>query len=480
MATLLTPDICVIGAGSGGLSVAAAAAALGVSVALVEQGRMGGECLNTGGVPSKALLAAAKRFSKLAALPAYGVSVKGADIDFKDVRAHMKGVIAALAPNNSRERFGGLGVKVITGMARFTDRTTIAVGDDTTIKAKRFVIATGSSPAFPLMPGLDTVPYLTNETIFDLEALPAHLIVIGGGSVGLELAQAFRRFGAEVTVIEAFRPLDGEDSECVDTVLAALAQDGVAVRSGASVRQVAKSVSAEPASAIQVTFETASGMATVAGSHLLLAIGRRPNIDSLDLKAAGVKFNANGITVDRRLRTSNKQVFAIGDVVGGPRLTHAATYHASIVIRNEFLGAPAKLDHDTVPRVTFTDPEIVRVGITEEDARKRKLKFRILRSAYFDNDRAQIERDTRGHIKVLIDPNGGLLGVTIVGENAGELITPWTLAITNRLNIRNIAELVLPYPTLAEVGKRAAISYFTPSLTRPLLRRIMDTLRWFG
>jgi pyruvate/2-oxoglutarate dehydrogenase complex dihydrolipoamide dehydrogenase (E3) component len=481
MANALTPDICVIGAGAGGLSMAAAAAAFGVPVVLVEQAKMGGECLNTGCVPSKALLAAAKRFSKLNALPNYGIAIDDARIDFTKVRTHMQDVIAAIAPNDSRERFTGLGVRVLAGSARFTARDTVVVGDEVTIKARRFVIATGSSPAFPLMPGLDTVAYLTNETIFDVEHLPTHLIVIGAGPVGIELAQAFRRFGAAVTVIESRRPLGGEDAECVDTVLASLAADGVVVRSGATVRQVAKNSAApNDVSRVQVTVETSSGTEMIEGSHLLVAVGRRPNIDSLDLKAAGVKYNANGVIVDRRLRTSNRRIFAVGDVTGGPRYTHTASYHAGIVVRNALFRWPAKVNHGTIPRVTFTEPELAHVGMTEDDARKGKRKFRVLRWAYYDNDRAQCERDTRGHIKILTDRRGGLLGVTIVGENAGEIITTWTLAITNGLNIRSMAEIVVPYPTIAEIGKRAAMTYFTPSLTRPLLRRIIGLSRWLG
>jgi pyruvate/2-oxoglutarate dehydrogenase complex dihydrolipoamide dehydrogenase (E3) component len=481
MANVLTPDLCVIGAGAGGRTVAAGAAALGRTVALVEQGKMGGESLNNGCVPSKALLAAARRFSRLSTLARYGISTEGAAIDFHKVRMHMKEVVAAIEPNDSRERFSGLGVQVIAGTARFTDRETVAVGDDTAIKARRFVIATGSSPAYPLMPGLDTVGYLTNETIFDVEPMPTHLIVVGGGPVGIELAQAFRRCGAAVTVLEARRPLGDDDPECVDTVLAALAQDGVVVRSGATVRQVAKNPAAQDSGAqVQVTFETEAGTETVSGSHILLAVGRRPNVDSLDLKAAGVKYDANGIIVDRKLQTSNKRIFAVGDVAGGPRFTHAASYHADIVIRNALLHLRAKVDPKIIPRVTFTDPELAHVGMTEDDARKARRKFRVLRSTYFDNDRAQCERDTRGHIKALTDNRGTILGVTIVGENAGELIATWTLAIANDLNIRSMAELVAPYPTNGEIGKRAAMTYFSPSLARPMVRRIVSFLRRFG
>jgi pyruvate/2-oxoglutarate dehydrogenase complex dihydrolipoamide dehydrogenase (E3) component len=475
-AKLLTPDICVIGAGAGGLSVAAAAAAFGVPVVLIEQSKMGGECLNYGCVPSKALLAAARRFADLKTLPAFGISVADAAVDFAKVRAHIRDVIAAIAPNDSAERFTGLGVQVIAGTAQFIDRRTIAVGDDITIKARRVVIATGSSPATPLMQGLDTVEFLTNETIFDLAECPQHLIVIGGGPVGLELAQAFRRFGAAVTVIEARTPLGNDDPECVDVVLAALGRDGIAIHPGVNVKNVSKT-----ADGIEVAFESPAGPKTVSGSHLLVAAGRQPNIGALNLEAAGIRVDANGIIVDRRLRTRNKKVYAIGDVAGVPRLTHAANYHAGLVVRNALFRLRPKVNYSEVPQVTFTDPEIAHIGLTEADARKKRFrKMRVLRWSYHDNDRAQAERETHGHIKVVTDKRGRILGTTIVGPQAGELISLWTLAIAQNLNIRSMASLVAPYPTLSEISKRAAISYFGPSLMSPLLRRIIVWLRRWG
>ncbi len=473
-ATTLTPDICIIGAGAAGLSVAAAASAFGVPVVLIEQGKMGGECLNHGCVPSKSLLAAARRFAQLKALAKFGIHIDGAKIDYAKVRAHMQGVIAAIAPNDSAQRLRGLGVQVIAGTARFTDADTVVVGG-TTIKAARYVIATGSSPANPLIAGLDSVPVLTNENIFDLNACPEHLLVIGGGPIGVELAQAYRRFGASVTIVETHRVLGGDDPECVDVVLAELERDGIAIHANTGVRQVSRE-----GAKIRLTLETSAGEKTVEGSHLLVAAGRRPNIDSLDLTAAGIKFNANGVTVNKQLKTTNKKVYAIGDAAGGPRFTHVASYHANLVIRNALFRLPTKVDLSAIPHVTFSDPELAHVGLTEADAIKNKTRVRILRWAYHDNDRAQAERDTRGHIKVITDKGGKVLGATIVGENAGELIATWTLAVSQRLNIKAIAELVVPYPTLAEVGKRAAITYFTPGLRSPLLQRIVAFLRRRG
>ena len=456
-ASPLTPDICIIGAGAAGLSVATAAAAFGVPVVLIEPGKMGGQHLTTGCLPSKALLAASRRFA-----------------DYAKAGAHMQSVIAAVAPNDSAQRLRGLGVQVIVGTARFTDADTVTVGD-TTIKAARYVIATGSSPANPLIPGLDGVAVFNTENIFDLETCPEHLLVIGASATGVELAQAYRRFGAAVTLVEAHSMLGDEDPECVDVVLAALQRDGIALHANTAVRQVAKA-----GATVRLTLETPDGEKTVEGSHLLIAAGRRPNIDSLNLAAANITFNAGGVIVNRQLRTSNKKVYAIGDAAGGPHFTHAASYHAHLVVKNALFKLPTRVDLSVVPRVTFSDPELAHVGLSEAEAAKNKTIVRILRASFHDNDRAQAEGETQGHIKVLTDKSGRVLGATIVGKNASELIATWTLAVAQRLNIKAMAELVVPYPTLAEVGKRAAITYFTPGLKSPLLQRILTFLRRRG
>src|SRR5215470_11452981 len=473
MAERLQPDICVIGAGSGGLSVAAAAAAFGVSVVLVEKDKMGGECLNTGCVPSKSLIAAAKHARAVAQARAFGISAGPADIDFAKVHRHVHDVIAAIAPNDSKERFNGLGVRVIAGAARFKDRSTVTVGDEVEIAARRFVIATGSSPSLPPIAGLEAVPYLTNETVFDLTTRPQHLIVIGAGAIGLELAQAFRRLGSAVTVLEAAEPLAREDKECAAIVLDALGREGVAIRSHLAVARVA-------AAGGKVRAVLGDGGAAIEGSHLLIATGRKANTEGLALDAAGIVCDRNGIVVDKGLKTSNRRVYAIGDVAGRGQFTHLANYHAGLVIRNALFRLPAKLNADLVPRVTFTDPELAHVGLTESDARERGIVIRVLRWPYHENDRAQTERETVGHIKVVTDGRGNIRGATIVGAGAGELITTWTLAIDRGLPIRALAGIIVPYPTLAEIGKRAAITYFTASLTNVWVRRIIALLRRFG
>jgi pyruvate/2-oxoglutarate dehydrogenase complex dihydrolipoamide dehydrogenase (E3) component len=474
VAEVLNPDICVIGAGSGGLSVAAAAAAFGVSVVLIEKGKMGGDCLNYGCVPSKALLAAAKRAAAPRHASPFGLTHARADVDFAKVHAHVHAVIAAIAPNDSRERFTGLGVQVLEGAARFTDSKTVAVGDKFEIKARRFVIATGSSAAIPPIPGLAETPYLTNETIFDLKQCPEHLIIIGAGAVGLELAQAHRRLGAKVTVLEAAVPLAADDPECTAIVLEHLARDGIVIRTGLKVTRVEHSDGR-----IQAVVETSQGEERIEGSNLLIAAGRRPNLGGLELEKAGIKYGPAGIAVDRGLKTSNRKVYAIGDVAGG-HFTHAANEHAGIVVRSALFRLPAKVNNELIPRATFTDPELAHVGLTEAQARGRHKDIRVLRWPYHDNDRAQAERETQGHIKVITAKNGRILGATIVGAHAGELVTTWTLALSRGLNIRAMTGIVVPYPTLSEIGKRAAMSYFSPSLNNPRLRRLIAFLRRFG
>jgi pyruvate/2-oxoglutarate dehydrogenase complex dihydrolipoamide dehydrogenase (E3) component len=475
MAEILTPDLCVIGGGSGGLSVAAAAAAFGVSCVLIERHKMGGDCLNTGCVPSKALLAAARRAALARSAPAFGVTAR-AEVDFAKVHEHVQRVIAAIAPTDSVERFTGLGVRVIQGHAKFRDRRCVTVGGDFEIRARRFVIATGSTPAVPPIPGIDGGPYLTNDTIFTLAERPRHLIVIGAGSIGLEMAQAFRRLGSDVTVLEAAQPLAKDDPECAAIVLTQLERDGVTIHCATQVTRLDHS-----AGSVRVTFKMADEEQTVEGSHLLVAAGRKPTTDGLDLEAAGIAFGPAGIAVNRKLKTKNGRVYAIGDCAAGQlRFTHAANYHAGLVIRNALFRLRVRADNDVIPWVTYTDPELAQAGLTEAEARKRNMTIRILRWPYHDNDRAQTERETCGHIKLIVGKKGQILGATIVGAQAGELIALWVLALAQKLNIRALTGIVLPYPTLSEIGKRAAIDFFSPSLTRSWVRRIISWLRIFG
>ena len=472
--TLRTPDLCVIGAGSGGLSVAAAAAALGVSVVLIEKHKMGGDCLNTGCVPSKALIAAARRAHEMRTSAAFGVTAKDVTVDFSAVQAHIQSVIAAIAPNDSVERFTALGVEVIQAAGRFIDRQTVDAGD-VLVRARRFVIATGSSPAIPAIPGLDSVPYFTNESIFNISEPVGHLIVIGGGPVGLELAQAHRRLGAKVTVLESATALAKDDPELSAVAIHALRAEGVDIREGSKVA----SVNGGPGM-VSVRADSGAGVASLNGTHLLIAAGRKPNIDGLGLEAAGITSDARGIKVSDGLVTSNRRVFAIGDVTGGLQFTHVANAHAGIVIRRALFRLPAKVQLGQVPWVTFTDPEVAQVGLPEADARARGGKIVVYRWPFHENDRAQAERTPHGLVKVVCAPNGRILGAGIAGAHAGELIQIWSLAIAQGLKIDAMTAWIAPYPTLGEVSKRAAFISLAAKARQPRVRNLLSFLRKFG
>ena len=475
MAEILKPDICVIGAGSGGLSVAAAAAAFGVSCVLIEKGRMGGDCLNYGCVPSKALIAAGKRAEGMRKAGLFGISAVEPQINFGRVNDHVQGVIAAIAPNDSEERFTALGVKVIRAPGSFKDKNSVVAGDYE-VRARRFVIAAGSSPMVPSIPGLDQVPYLTNETIFDVRRRPGHLVVVGGGPIGMELAQAHRRLGCQVTVLEMFAPLGKDEPEAAAIVLAELRREGVDIRAGVKV----VGVSGREGS-IKIIVEAPDGAREeLSGTHLLVAAGRRPNLEGLDLDKAGIAHSRAGITVDRGLRTSNRRVYAIGDIAGGLQFTHVANYHAGLVIRSALFRLSVKENRQVIPWVTFTDPELAHVGLAEAEAKEAHKTIRILRWPYGENDRAHAERATTGFIKIVTTKRGRILGATIVGQNAGEIIQLWALALSQGLKIKAMTGFVSPYPTYSEISKRAAIGFYTPGLTNPWLRRIIAFLRLFG
>jgi pyruvate/2-oxoglutarate dehydrogenase complex dihydrolipoamide dehydrogenase (E3) component len=475
MSTRLTADLCVIGAGSGGLSVAAVAAQLGASTVLVERGLMGGDCLNYGCVPSKALLAAAKRVKAVREAAVFGLAVPEPRVDFAAVMAHVRGVVATLAPQDSEERFTGLGVRVIRASARFTGPAEVTAGD-AVIRARRIVIATGSAPIMPNIPGLAEIPFLTNETVFANDALPLHLIVIGGGPVGLELAQAHRLLGAQVTVIEADAALGKDDPELAALLIERLGADGIAIIEHARATRVART-----GTGLAVTIADAAGERRVEGSHLLIAAGRRANLADLDLAAAGIATQRSGaLVLDRRLRTTNRRVYAVGDAAGGPQFTHVAAAHAAIVIRNALFRLPAALDLRALPWVTYTAPELAQVGLTEAQARAAHgAGIAILRWPFFENDRAQAERDTGGLVKI-VARKGRVLGASILGPEAGELIQTLGLAVAAGVKLKTIAQLIAPYPTRGEAVKRAAASFYAPSLFSPRTRRLVRFLARFG
>ena len=439
----LKADLLVIGAGSGGLSVAAGAVQMGASVILLEGHRMGGDCLNFGCVPSKALIASGKAAHAQAHAHIYGVADVTPQVDYAAAKDHVADVIAQIEPVDSQERFEGLGVRVIRDYGTFVSPTEVRAGDHL-ITARRIVIATGSSPLVPPIPGLDTVPYETNETIFELREKPGHLLIIGGGPIGMEMAQAHRRLRAEGIGI---------------------AEDALA----AEVRGAA--------GAIEV--ETRDGR-VFRGTHLLMAVGRKPNTDRLGLEAAGIDTTKRGIRVDASMRTTNRRVYAIGDVAGGLQFTHMAGYHAGLIIRSALLALPARERTDHIPWVTYTDPELAHVGLTEAQARaEHGGNLKVIRFPYNHNDRAIAERKTAGLIKVMV-VRGRPVGASIVGAQAGEMISLWAFVIANKLKMKHVAAMVVPYPTLSEINKRAAGAYFSPKLfDSAMVKRIVGFVqRW--
>jgi pyruvate/2-oxoglutarate dehydrogenase complex dihydrolipoamide dehydrogenase (E3) component len=448
-------DVLVIGAGSGGLSVAAGASQMGADVVLLEGHLMGGDCLNFGCVPSKALIATGKAAYGQQNGAQYGVADAMGKVDYAAAKDHVADVIAQIAPVDSQERFEGFGINVIREFGRFISETEVQAGD-TVITARRIVIATGSSPLVPPIPGLDSVPYETNETLFDLREKPEHLLIVGGGPIGMEMAQAHIRMGSKVTVIEGAKALGKDDPELAEVVLNSLRDEGVAIEEEALASEV-RGV----AGAIEI--EAKDGR-IFKGSHLLMAVGRKSNTDTLDLEKAGIKTTRAGIEVDAGLRTSNRKVYAIGDVAGGLQFTHVAGYHAGVIIRSMLFGLPSKAKTSHIPWATYTDPELSQVGLTEAQAReKHESALEVVRFHYSHNDRAIAERKTKGFIKVMV-VKGRPVGTSIVGYQAGELINLWALALANNMKMSQIAAMVAPYPTIGEINKRAAGAYFSPRL----------------
>ena len=457
VADKIRADLCVIGAGAAGLSVTAGATRLGASVILIEQARMGGECLYTGCIPSKSLLIAAARGDGLAA--AYD---------------HVRRVIQTIEPQDSAERYRALGAYVLRGKARFVAPRFLEAGE-TSVTARRFVIATGSEPVVPAIPGLDSVPYLTNETLFDTAPEPDHLIVLGGGPVGVEMAQAYRRLGARVTVVEATRLLGRDDPELARVVRARLIEEGVEIIEAAAVSAVEAA-----GDGIALTCGAGAARRRLGGSHLLVAAGRRPNVADLGLETAGIDLRDGALVVDAGLRTTNRRIYAIGDVVGPHRFTHMANYQARMVLKNALFRLPARVRYDAVPWVTYTDPELAHVGLDEAAARAACRGLRVLRFPFSENDRAIAENATEGLVKVVTTPRGRVLGASIVGAHAGELILPWALAVRQRLKIGTLAQAIVPYPTLSEASARAAGSFYSPTLFGDRTRLLVRLLARLG
>jgi pyruvate/2-oxoglutarate dehydrogenase complex dihydrolipoamide dehydrogenase (E3) component len=468
----LKVDLAIIGAGSGGLSAAAGAAMLGLSVVLYEKAEMGGDCLNYGCVPSKALLSAAKAAHEASAATKYGVHVGDVKVDWQAVKAHVQGAIDTIAPVDSQERFEDLGCTVFREHARFEDKDTI-VSETSRVKARRIIIATGSSAFIPPIEGLSSVPYLTNETMFQLPELPEHLVILGGGPIGMEMAQAFNRLGAKVTVIEMGRALGRSDEAHAKIALDTVRSEGVAIREG----EKAVRISSEGGQ-IHVHTESDAGTAVIEGSHLLVAVGRRAALDNLDLEKGGVESDRRGIIVGDNLRSSsNKRVWALGDVAGREQFTHVTGWHAAVFTRRALFKQGTKADSLPIPAVTYTAPEVAQLGLTEAEAfEKHGDQVSTSNFPFHENDRAIAEGKTLGECKLIIR-KGKLLGASIVGEGAGDILQLASVAMSNDLKVQDLTNFISPYPTRAEVVKRAASAHFTDVVFGSKMKMLVGLLQ---
>lgn len=469
-------DICVIGAGSGGLVLAAGASQMGASVVLIEEDKMGGDCLNYGCVPSKSLISASHVAHAMREASRFGISSVEPEVDMGLVARHIQEVIDKIAPNDSVERFTGLGVDVIRGRGKLIGRKEVAVGEDV-IKSKYIVIATGSRAFVPPVQGLEGVDYFTNENIFENKERVEHLLVMGGGPIGLEMAQSYLRLGFRVSVLDALTIMSKDDAEAVNVVRSRLLKEGLNLYEGAKVISVSKQ-KGRVKKGIELEFEIDGEKQKLEGSHLLVAVGRRANIVGLGLEEVGVETEFGRIKVDERLRTNFKNIYAIGDAAGPYQFTHMAGYQAGIVIRNILFKLPAKVDYRAVTWCTYTSPELASVGLSESEAEKKlgKGNYSVLRWPFLENDRAVAEKETEGFVKVIIDRKGVIMGALIVGEKAGELLGVWNLAVSAKLKIGKLAGAIMPYPTLSEINKRVAGSYYTLKIFSDRVRKVVRFL----
>ncbi|WP_025323940.1 dihydrolipoyl dehydrogenase family protein [Deferrisoma camini] len=457
-------DLGILGGGAAGLTVAAGGAQFGAKVLLVEKtGRLGGECLHTGCVPSKTLIRTAGVWALARRTPEFGLpALELPEVDLGAVMARVRSVIEAIQEHDSPERFCRLGAEVRFGSARFVDDHTVDL-DGRRISARAWVVATGSRPALPPVDGLSDTPHWTNETVFGQTRLPGRLLVLGGGPIGVELAQAFQRLGSRVTVVEFLDQILGPEDPDVAAILRQRLE-----AEGMEILTATRAVRAEPDGAgVRLTVAPSSGPGearVLEADALLVATGRRPNVEDLGLEAAGVEVGPRGIPTDARLRTNVRHIYACGDVNGVFPFTHVAGYEASVALSNAILRLPRKADYAKVPWCTYTDPEVASVGLNEKRAREQGVKYRVLEASFADNDRALAEGEAAGKIKVLVSPKGKVLGCQIVGAHAGELIHEWVVAVAGGVRLATLAGAIHVYPTLSEISKRAAGAYFAEKL----------------
>ena len=475
LAEILTPDLCVIGAGLGGLTAATEARALGGSVVLIERDRMGGDYLNTGAVPARALAAAAAHAHAVRSGVPFGIAADEPRIHARKVHDAVEQVIEGLAPHEAAARVEALGATVIKADARFLDDRTVVAGD-VSVRARRFVIATGARSVVPPIPGLESVPYFTSETIFDNSRKLTHLVVIGGGATGLEIAQSYGRLGTAVTVVDPSVPLATSDPELVAVALERMGAEGVSIRPGTEVVQI------QPRSqGIGIIIRTGDREEMLDASHILIANGKAPNLDGLDLDKAGIRRSSGDplrLELNQALRTSNRRVYAVGDAAGIDQRNDLAAHHARVVVRSALLGLPVRADADRVPTVVFTDPEIAEVGMVEPEARKRLgVGYTVLRTSLADNDRAKATQQGYGLIKLIVNGKGRILGAGIVGDRAGELIALFSLAISKRMSVGDLGSFPVPHTTLSESIGRLAGEYSRQSPIGPVMWRVVSLVR---
>jgi pyruvate/2-oxoglutarate dehydrogenase complex dihydrolipoamide dehydrogenase (E3) component len=471
-------DLGIIGGGAAGLTAAAGAAQFGAKTILIEKSaKLGGDCLHYGCVPSKTLIRTAGVYALMKRTTEFGLpQVQLPPVDLEAVMNRVKIVIDKIQQHDSPERFCDLGAQVVFGKASFVDDHSVNL-DGNTLSARSWIIATGSSPALPPVEGLAHTPYLTNETIFSQKKLPASLIVLGGGPIGLELAQALGRLGSQVTIVEFMdRILGPEDTDIADILQQQLKEEGITIYTAT------KAVKARyDNSLFHLTITDASGKgqnSTLTAEALLVAAGRKPNIDGLALDAAGVIFTSRGIPTDTRMKTNVSHIYACGDINGLFPFTHVAGYEAGIALTNAILRLPRKADYSKIGWCTYTDPEIASIGYNEKRAKKEGLKYRVWEEPYAENDRAQAEGKTKGKIKLLVSPGGKLLGCQIIGAHAGELIHEWVIAVSGGVKLSTIAGSVHIYPTISEISKRVAGKIFAKKIfsqrTKSILKFIFS------
>jgi pyruvate/2-oxoglutarate dehydrogenase complex dihydrolipoamide dehydrogenase (E3) component len=470
----LVVDLCIIGAGPGGIALATAAAGLGQKVVLIEKHKFGGNSLNYGSVPATALHAAADRAHAVRTSAPFGIPPHDPLINRAALHAHITQVVEALAPEVSAERLTGLGILIIQAAGKFTDPRTITVGEQT-INARRFVIATGSNPTIPDLAGLANITYLTTDTIFPERTPIDHLLIIGGGAAACELAQSHRRLGARVTMIARSQVLARFDPELAPVVRARLEAEGVVINDNTTVTAVEGAHNR-----VRLTLAANGSSSPVEGSHLLIACGRTPATANIGATAGKIALTPDGIKVNRQLRTTNRRVYAIGDCIGLPHSTHRAEYHAAQLVQALLYRKSAAINPNVVPTAIHTDPELAAVGLSEKDAVARGASIKIHRWPMRDNARAIALRATDGHIKVITDTRGTILGVSLVAKGAGELIQVWSLAIAKGLNLSDMTTWIAPYPSTGEIHRQSAIDRLAARSGQAMQRQWIKLLSKLG